>query len=532
MAINVEITNNPYIQRVQILINGAAVSVYSNLEKFMDEPFAYWCDKILDAIYEECNRSDFRLHFQSREEEMTVMGVLARNYPHCEQYTSSPLVRKDPLTQRMTALNKLIRDNKLSGYRIERRKAIIVVPESLGSLERDLQEMEIKNAYCQVDALVVRYSDYMRSKPSGDVTLLITKEKSTQECMERFDIRNGYAIHICDRSGFVEKRAGVFCYDATTSNFFDTVFNCFLLGPLMDVFCVCVKGLSQDIKEKYAEQIDILQSTSLKIIPEPEKTNLEVGKSASIRFKTDMEGYSANREKLLFDYSNKGIITCNGVRVEGLREGKCTLYVYREGEQRPCAQVDYTVIKRNRITEIRMEESSVDMGSGEKYKLEYTYLPDNADNVNAIIWESDDPSVARVDKLGNVTGVSVGKCTIRCMAEQVCARTRVRVKPHLQKIITETEEITMLYGQSVEVNYRTEPEDCIDDTIIVSSMDMMKVNVLGKTLKAVGLGETTVIIQNRQDTVRVNIKVRVVSEKESKKEEKKQKKGFFARLFG
>lgn len=250
MAMNVEITNNPYIQRLQILINGEAVSVYSNLKKFMDEPFWYWCDKILDAIYEECNGSSFRLHFRSREEELAVMAVLAGRDPRCEQYTASPLIRKDSLTQRMAALNRLIRDNRLAGYRTEHRKAVIVVPEGLGSLERDLQEMEIKNVYCQVEVQVVRYAAYMQKKPYGDILILVTKDRSTQECMERMDIRNGYALHLCDRTGFVEKREGVFCYDTEPAAFFDTLFGCFLLGPLMEVFCICIKGLSADWHRK------------------------------------------------------------------------------------------------------------------------------------------------------------------------------------------------------------------------------------------------------------------------------------------
>ena len=85
METRVELINNPYMQRLCILINEEAVSVYSNLEKYMDEPFCYWCDRILDDIYEECNRGVFRLHFRSRREELEIMEKLVRNYPYCVQ---------------------------------------------------------------------------------------------------------------------------------------------------------------------------------------------------------------------------------------------------------------------------------------------------------------------------------------------------------------------------------------------------------------------------------------------------------------
>ncbi len=530
MAINVEITNNPYIQRLQILINGEAASMYSNLEKFMDEPFCYWCDKILDAIFEECNGSSFKLSFRSREEELSIMEVLARKYPHCEQYTSLPLIRKDSLSQRMSVLSKMIKENKLTGYRKERRKALIIVAGNIGSLKKELQELEIKNIYCQVDVQVIDFADYLIEHPVGDVNFLVIKDKSIDECLEKINFRNGFVISFGEKSGFIEKRSGVFYYGATEENIFDVIFECFLLDPLMDVFCRCLKGLSQDIHSKFAEQIETLQSTSLKIIPEPENTTVEVGKSTAIRFRTDMDGYSANKEKLNFEYSNKGILLCNGMRVEGLREGECTLYVYREGEPRPCASVNYKVIKRNRITQLQLEENFVRIGVGDRQKLEYTFLPQDADNTDKINWETENAQVAMVDKSGNLTGVAVGVCSIWCTAEQISARCKVEVLPHLKRITADVDEIEMVYGESKELSYRIEPLECIDGSVIISSIDMRIVNVTGKILNAIGVGDTKIILQNRQETVRKEIVVHVRDK--GKKIGKTKKKGFFSRLFG
>lgn len=529
MAVKVEIINNPYIQRMQILIDGEPISAYSTLEKFMNDSFLHWCDKILNAIYEECNGSDFCLYFQSRKEEQKIMSVLARNDPHCTQYVSLPLDRNDSLTQRMAGLHKLIKDNQLIVYKKEYRKALIVVPEGLGKLEEELKDMEVKNIYCHIESQVIRYCDYIIRKPSGDVTILITKEKSSNQCIERMKLQNGFAIHLCDHNRFVEKIKGVFCYNTEEVHFFDTLFECLLLGTLMEVFCNCARMLSMNINEEYVDQLEFLTSTSIKIIPETEKTTLEVGRSASIKFRADMEGYSLDKENFVFKYSQTGIIRCNGMLVEGLREGKCTLYVYRKGEQLPCTQVDYNVIRRNRITQIQLETRFVEIGVGEKYKLEYTYLPNNADNVKTVVFESDDLSVAIADRYGNLRGIATGTCTVRCIAEQVCDSCKVVVKPHLKKIIANTEKLIMKYGESVEISYRTEPENCIDDSIFISSMNMQIVNVINKTVKAVGEGETKIILQNRENTVRLDIPVQVLY---PQKREQEKKKGLFKRLFG
>ena len=55
----VELINNPYTQRLRVLINGKAASEYTGMERFIGEPFVYWCDKIFEAVYEECNRQPF-----------------------------------------------------------------------------------------------------------------------------------------------------------------------------------------------------------------------------------------------------------------------------------------------------------------------------------------------------------------------------------------------------------------------------------------------------------------------------------------
>ena len=148
MYSKVELINNPYEQRLRILINGEAVSVYSNLEKYMDEPFFYWCDKILQSLYEECNNGEFSLHFSSRSEEMKVMEKLAQRFPYCGQYSSSPLIRKTPLTQRLKELNTLVKKSRSSGYRTFKKEALFIIPESLEAFRDDLEDLEVKNTYC------------------------------------------------------------------------------------------------------------------------------------------------------------------------------------------------------------------------------------------------------------------------------------------------------------------------------------------------------------------------------------------------
>ncbi|MCD7764117.1 MAG: hypothetical protein LUI14_13175 [Lachnospiraceae bacterium] len=170
MEPKVELINNPYKRRLKILIDGTAVSVYSNLEKYMDEPFLYWCGRILDEIYEECNRSKFRLHFCSRQEEITVMERIASEYPNCVQFSSNPLVRSTPLQERMKSLSKLLRDNRISGYKTSFIHALFVLSDGLEVLRPELEGLEVKNSYCHVEPDVMSLHEYQKQRRQADIT--------------------------------------------------------------------------------------------------------------------------------------------------------------------------------------------------------------------------------------------------------------------------------------------------------------------------------------------------------------------------
>lgn len=542
MAIRVELINNPYKQRLRILINGESVSVYSNLEQYMDEPFCYWCDKIFDSIYDECNGEDFQLYFSSRKEEMDIMEKLAEKFIHCTQYSSSPLPRPTSLQDRIKDLNSIIKGIRKSAYREFEKTVLFLIPESLQKLRKDLSGMEVRNSFCRLHASTAFYSDYNKQRYNEDIIFLISDSSNAIDSVRRLGISHGFIIEIGNNKRFIDKQGDLFLYETTQEFLFSSIFECLLLSPLLEIFCECINTLSPDIKERYKDKIDVLQSTDISIIPLVERTVLEEGTSSRIKFKTDIEGYSLKSTDLHFSYSEKGIIRCNGVLVEGLKQGKSTLNIFKVGELVPCASCDFTVIKRNRIKELKFDDNDLTLGEGDHAKINLVYLPENADNADRIEWQSDNPQIATVDAFGNVCGRSSGKCTIRCYAEQVSTSCRCVVKRHLKEIRVESKDLDLLYGSETEIKIVLSPENCIDDQITISSLNMRIVNVVGRKLIGIGIGNTKVIIQNKEETVRTDINVRVMNEKEFKKAQKQrermnssnqqEKKGWLSKFFG
>lgn len=542
MAVNVEIINNPYSGKLKILINGEAVSVYSNLEKFLDEPFSYWCDKVFNAISEECNGDHFRLHFCSRTEELRIMEKLASAYPDCIQYSSSRLVRDVSLTQRIKDLNKIVKSIPNKKAKKFSKTALFIIPESLKAFYDDLLGLEVANSFCDIKSKVIYYQDCSKSIPAADIIFVLSDDNYLDRFIRKYNINCDFGIVMGRRNSFIQKKEKMFVYETTDSLFFETIFDCLLFIPLLDIFRACIDSLPLDIRDKNRESIETLQSVSLKVIPVPETTQIELGISSRLKFKTDIEGYEINASQLNFRSEPKGIIKCNGMLVEGIKEGNATLYIYKEGEHTPCAQVNYNVIRRNRITDIKLDESSICIGEGDRLKLDYTYLPADADNADKIEWQTDDASIAKIDKYGYVTAVKKGSCTLRCYAERVCSFCRCTVKPHLRSITPDKTELIMVYGDEQNFHITLAPENSIDDEIMASSMDMRIANVVGRTIKAVGEGSTTIVIQNKQESVRTEIRVTVMNEKNYKKmlknKEKENKKnsvgskqGLLSRLF-
>lgn len=68
------------------------------------------------------------------------------------------------------------------------------------------------------------------------------------------------------------------------------------------------------------------------------------------------------------------------------------------------------------VTELRMDNRSVTVDTGDDIQLTATILPYDADNKN-IVWSSDNPDVADVNGKGVVTGVKAGQTVIRATSE-------------------------------------------------------------------------------------------------------------------
>lgn len=533
MISNVELMNKPYENKLKILINGSAPSVFSTLDKFLTEPFSYWCGRILPELEKELNGGKFTLFFESRPEEIKVMEKIAAGCSSCTQFSSREILRKTPLTERMAALSHFLKNKGITSYRHFSKKALFILPGGERQLRSEIADMSIENRYCRIESSSVDIASCSNGVPEADIYFMVCHAEQEREYLEKNLIQSGFAVILSDRTGFCRVQNNLLVYKSAPDDFFDVVFECLILDPLMEIFTGCIESLPAEVAQKYSSELQEMRRSSVQIVVKPAGTTIEKGTSTPIRFESDIPGYRVREEELEFASSPKGIIRCNGMRVEGLNKGRSILYVYQRGEKDPCAEVSFAVIERNRVISLVIEDQAVKLGEGDRRRLDFTYCPSDADNLSKISWSSDDPSVVKVDSRGVIQAVTEGDVFVRITCEQVSAKTLIHVLPHIRDISIEESEIVTCPGESVALHVQSVPEITIEGGLKIAVMDTRIANAVSGKLDAYAVGDTVLVIQDKMDRIRKDIPVHVISEKDFRRQNHQPaKRGLLSRIFG
>lgn len=513
MSHHVKLVNNPYLQRLSILIDGKNIPAYSSLHQYAGAPFIEWCDDILDEIARQLNGDSFSLTFSSSAEEMFIMQSLTESHPLCDVCVCVPLVRDTSTAERLKMLHDLIRDGKLRNYKFQKLSALFVLSDELKPLRRDLLGLQVKNSFCELLPEIVSPKEFSQAgNQPHDVTFIISsKELSSERVAQRIQ-GDSFAIQISNAASeqltFLAKSDGIFLWQARTDFLVQAIFKCLLLTTLIQALRRCIASFPNELKNRYRSSLEEIQSISNKIIPVVESNVIEEGRSIQIRFDTDIATRPVSLSDLSYSYSHGGVIRCNGLLVEGLHGGKCVLYIHRVGESVPCAEVSFTVAKRNRIEKITFIDKLIILGEGSQYGVRFSVEPMDADNLNKITWSTTDSQVATVDN-GLLHAKKHGICNIICTAENVSAKLQCVVKPYLAAIVAEEERIEIACGDKKVLNIRGIPEDAIDSQLLISSMDMRVAHVVGNEVHGVDKGSTRLVVENESRTLRTEIIVRV-----------------------
>ncbi len=147
---------------------------------------------------------------------------------------------------------------------------------------------------------------------------------------------------------------------------------------------------------------------------------------------------------------------------------------------------------------IRLSVNKITVNTGETTEpIAYTITPENATN-KAVVWTSDDESIAAVDQQGAVSGIKAGKTQIHITAEDTSNGTKtavlnVTVVQPVTSIKLDMAEVELGVGSKAKATAEVLPEDATNRKLKWTSSDQKIVVVSANgDITGRGAGEATI----------------------------------------
>lgn len=527
----IEISINPYDSITRININNRPISPYSELAKYLKEPFYTWCDKILGAISRELN-DEFNITVISRWAEAYLLKGLAKDYKECIKFKHKNLIIDMPITDRFKKLSNIYKSNKidLNGkvFPINIFVSNNFIDDVINNHFRksNIFKEEQSNVFkvldypvCDINFNVKEYKKESFKDVTDDINFIIAKSNEDAKLIYE-DIKNDnvftFILVVNDDFG-VYKFNNVFICEYENNGLINTLLELVELRWITPFY----NNLLSNIKEKiHSDNIDSL--TELKILSSSDyflsvsfNKQMEVNTFAPLIIKS----YPENVElpKLNFKFSKEKIVSCDGKNILALAVGEVDVEVYIQGSLEPISKFHISVMQTNKIKKIELDKESYVMGIKDILKLSYKFWPENADNQSELKWTSTDTTVASVDENGNVVALNPGTCYIKIFTDDISESCLISVKPKILNINISKQDINLYIGETTELNVEFSPKDVINNEILWETSDKNVAIFENGIIKATGIGKSIITFYTSDRSVSSSCNVSVKSTFEKKK---------------
>lgn len=192
---------------------------------------------------------------------------------------------------------------------------------------------------------------------------------------------------------------------------------------------------------------------------------------------------------------------------------KATL-TFKDAYSKKSAKCSLTITVK--ATSLTLNNETLSLVSGKTATLKATLGPKTSKET--VVWESDNPDVAKVDQKGKVTAVAVGTCTITAKTsspDAVCDTCEVTVTPVLNKVTATKDKPIVEPGKAIdladyfEIQWKGAPSDYEPDSITYTTKVADTVGTLDGSEFTAAAG----II--KKTTAKVTVTVRCGSQKKT-----------------
>ena len=239
------------------------------------------------------------------------------------------------------------------------------------------------------------------------------------------------------------------------------------------------------------------------------KISMKIGSKKKIT--ALVEPYNATNKGLIWESSDPSIATvdANG-NIVALKEGIVTITVRtKDGSVKATCVININPIK---VDEIKLNPTKMSLKVNTSANIVAVTKPDSVSN-DELIWESSDPSVAKVDKNGRVTGVGVGEAIITAKTKDgkvttTCTVNIVTDTVPVSKIKLNHDKVSVKVGSKEQILAKIEPENATERELIWESSDpsVATVDSNGK-ITGVKVGTATITVKTKDGKVKETCKV-------------------------
>ncbi len=151
---------------------------------------------------------------------------------------------------------------------------------------------------------------------------------------------------------------------------------------------------------------------------------------------------AVNKEEIWVSSDEKIATVDSEGLIRGVAVGNCIVTVYSRSNPDVHASIKVSVTDPNQVSEIKLSKYEMDILVGTLDISYVTMLPKTAVDKTEL-WISSDNTIAKVDKWGNVYGVSAGVCTITVYSQSnTNVKADIKVTVHNKPVILTTTTIT------------------------------------------------------------------------------------------
>lgn len=216
-----------------------------------------------------------------------------------------------------------------------------------------------------------------------------------------------------------------------------------------------------------------------------------------------IEPENATIKSVIWSGDGKFISVDENGTVTGLKHGNGRLIATSADGSNIRANSSLKVVQNPESIKLNPEEITIAVGRNGSCKA--TVLPNDTDN-KKVIWSSSDESIATVNKIGQIKGISIGDCMITCTSEaldSVSASVTVHIVQPVTRVSFNSKLAKVFIGETTQLEWTVEPENATNKTLAFKSAkeSIAAVDAEG-IVTGVKAGKTTVTATTTDGTKR------------------------------